>query len=389
MNILHTECGHNWGGQELRTFLEVRWLNAHGHRAWLVCDPRSESFRRGTEEKVPLIPITMRRTTDFAAAWELARVCRELKIDLIHNHGPKDAWISYPLYLAGIPVVRARQIPVPQNPSWARRYIYRHGCWKLAPSSEDIRRGLIRNFKISPERAVLLDEGVDLERFNPKQDGSAFRKEFGIAPEAPLFGIVAMLRAEKGHHLFLAAAYEVLKTYPQARFVIVGEGVGKGKRVERETREKLFQAFGPDESTHPVRMTGYRKDMPQIMAALDVLTVPSTSEAQTLVIPQAMATCRAVIGSRTGGIPELIEHEKNGLLFDCGDWRTMAAQMKQLIQDPALRRRLAEAGFDYARKNLSFEAKMEKTLRVYQEAVADPRLKQGLGRAIWRRIFLR
>ena len=113
MNILHTECGLNWGGQEYRTLIEAQWLNRHGHRAWIACDPRSEFFRRGNERGAPVVAVSMRSNVDLFGLSSLWKFCRWKKVDVIHTHGPKDSWLCFPLHLAGYPVVRSRHTTVP------------------------------------------------------------------------------------------------------------------------------------------------------------------------------------------------------------------------------------------------------------------------------------
>jgi glycosyltransferase involved in cell wall biosynthesis len=383
MNILHSESGQNWGGQEFRTFTEVRWLNANGHKAWLACDPRGESFRRGTVERLPIVGVKMHGSLDPAATCALARCCRENRIDVIHNHGPRDSWISYPLYLAGIPVLRSRQITVPVRPGFRRTFVYKYGCYKVIAASEVIRQSLVRDNGIAPEHIAVVGEGVDLKTFRPDVSGQKFRAEFFIPDGAPLFGIVGMMRGEKGHDIFLKAALEVLRTHPHARFVLVGEGVG-GRRIERECREKIDTAFGGGNSDAPIKMTGYRNDIAEVMAALDVLVVPSLAEAQSLVVPQAFATGCAVIASNVGGLPELVRHEVNGLLVPPGQSEALAAAMRRMIDDPALRKRLAQAGLETARQKLSFDLKMEETLALYRAAANACAGRQTFAGSLWR-----
>ena len=361
LNILHTESGLNWGGQEYRTLKEVRWLRARGHGAWLACNPNSEVFRRGGDL---CLALPMRGSFDPSALRQLRSLLRRHSIDIVHAHSPRDAWICYPLHLAGVPVVRSRQITNTVSPKWSRSFSYRRGCARIIATSECIRRQLVEKTRIPAERITVIGEGVDLEEFNPHNDGRAFRAEFGVTESAPLFGIVAMLRPEKGHDVFLKAAELVLKFRPHARFAIVGEGI-RSRKAEYDCRKHLARLFG-NCRTGSIFMTGYRSDTPAVMAALDVLVVPSLAEAQSLVVPQAFATRRAVIASRVGGLPELVEHEHTGLLVPPGSAPALADAMLRLIDDPALRDRLAQAGHACAQAKLSFDLKMEQTIKIYR-----------------------
>jgi glycosyltransferase involved in cell wall biosynthesis len=362
MNILHVESSLHWGGQEHRTLAETRWLNSHGHRAWIACNPESELRRRAGEVS---LDVPMRTSFNPRASLALQRLCRRLSIDVVHVHSPKDAWICYPLHLAGVPVVRSRQITNPVKTRWSRSIIYRRGCAKIIATADCIRRDLIERNRVAPDRIAVVGEGVDAREFHPAVDGTAFRAEFRVAPDALLFGVVAMIRPEKGHLIFVQAALDMLRTHPGARFAIVGEGTGS-RDAERETRKLLCSHFG-DERCGPIFMTGFRTDTPAVMAALDALIVPSTAEAQSLVVPQAFATQRAVIASAVGGLPELVRHEDTGLLVTPGSAAALALAMRRIANDSVLRERLAQRGYEHACLHLEFDRKMEQSLAIYSE----------------------
>ena len=365
MNVLHVESSLNWGGQEHRTLAETRWLNRHGHRAWIACNPQSELRRRAGDCSLDL---PMRGSFDPKASLAIRRLCRQSAIDVVHVHSPKDAWICYPLHLAGVPVVRSRQITNPVKRKWSRSIVYRRGCARVIATAECIRRDLIERNRVDPRRITVVGEGVDAQEFHPGVDGARFRAEFRVRTDAVLFGVVAMIRPEKGHLIFVRAALEMLRTHPTARFLIVGEGTGK-REAESEVRALLRRHFG-DEHSGPVIMTGFRTDTPSVMAALDALVVPSTAEAQSLVVPQAFATKRTVIASAVGGLPELVRHEDTGLLVTPGSPEALAASMRRVADDVALRERLAQRGYDYACHSLSFDRKMEQSLAAYVAAGA-------------------
>lgn len=380
VNILHVESSMNWGGQEQRTVSEVRWLRSRGHRAWIACNPGSELVRRHPEL---CLAVKLRRSFDPAAATRLATLCRRHEIDLLHAHSPKDAWVCAALHLTvGPPVVRSRQITNPVKPTWSRSFVYRRGCAHVVAASRSIREGLVTRNAVAPERVSTVGEGVDLDVFHPANDGRSFRQEFGIDEHAVLFGIVAMIRGEKGHLDFIRAAQRVSRAHDRSRFVVVGEGTGD-RAFEREVRALGAQVLPPD----VLIFTGFRKDTPQVMAALDVLVVPSVAEAQSLVVPQAFATRRAVVASEVGGLPELVEHERTGLLVPPSQPEELARAMLRLAKDRDLRLRLAAAGYEVACERLAFGGKMQQTLEIYGQvtvAAVARRARRSVGGAVRR-----
>ena len=138
----------------------------------------------------------------------------------------------------------------------------------------------------------------------------------------PPFGVIAMLRPEKGQRTFINAAVKVLTSFSDARFV---SSAGAEDLKLTGCMKKIRRNF--PQSPAPVTITGYREDLSQVMAALFVV-LPSLHEAQTSVIPQAFAAGKPVIASLVGGIPELVSHEQNGLCPPANNDALAAAMLR-------------------------------------------------------------
>src|SRR5205085_124387 len=113
VNILYVESIRSWGGQEYRTCLEINWLNAHGHQAWLVCNPDSQVHSKASELATRVVTMPLRSRVDPLCTLRLWKFCRQNKIDLLKTYSSKDHWICLPLFVCGIPLSRARCITDP------------------------------------------------------------------------------------------------------------------------------------------------------------------------------------------------------------------------------------------------------------------------------------
>src|SRR5204862_7332640 len=152
---------------------------------------------------------------------------------------------------------------------------------------------------------------------HPGVSGKTVRDELGLAADQPLVGLVANIRGSKGHNVFLEAAREVLQRRPDARFLVVGDGVGRAE-VRRRVGAMGLEAV--------VTLTGFRRDIPEVMAALDVLVLHAIrSQATSQAIPQAFAVGTPVVASTRGGSPELVRVGQTGRLVPPGDPRARAA----------------------------------------------------------------
>jgi glycosyltransferase involved in cell wall biosynthesis len=358
VNILYVESSRSWGGQEYRTCLEINWLNAHGHQAWLVCNPCSQVHSKASELGTRLITMSLRSRVDPLCSWRLWRFCQRNKIDVLKAYSSKDHWICLPLYFCGIPLSRARCITDPIG-SKSRAFVFKHGCSQIVADASVIKRQLVEEHGIDPAKIEVIGSAVDLEKFKPPRDPTKFRREIGVDDNTPLIGNVGMIRPDKGQLVLVEAALPVLEKRPDARFAIVGQGTGILKRGIN-VRNAIDQAGLADK----IIMAGYRWDTPDVYAACDMVVIASLrTEASPIVLREAFASGRPVIATKVGDIPEILRSRQNGLLIEPGDSQTLAAAILEFICDPKLAAHCAANGLRYATEHFSFDKMMEAKLR--------------------------
>ncbi|HEY6204784.1 MAG TPA: glycosyltransferase family 4 protein [Chthoniobacterales bacterium] len=368
MNILYIESSRSWGGQEYRTCLEINWLNAHGHEAWLVCDPQSEVLAKTRELGTRTTAIPLRRRFDPVVWWRLWQLCRRARINLIKAFSSKDHWLALPLYLLGIPLIRARCITDPIGNKW-RAFIFKHGCSKVLADASVIKRQLVQENGIDPAKIEVVGSAVDLEKFNPARDRMKFRRELGLDADTPLIANIGMIRPDKGQTLFVEAAQRVLEQRPDARFVIVGQGTGWLK-----LGAKVRLAISRAQLADRIFTVGYRWDTPDIFAAADIVVIASLrTEASPIVLREAFATGRPVVATKVGDVSEIIQDEQNGLTVEPGDSAALAAGIVKFLSDRELAARCAANALAYAREHFSFDRMMESKIKIDAALVGSAR----------------
>ena len=365
MNILYVESRRSWGGQEYRTCLEINWLNAHGHQAWLVCNPNSQVHSKASELGTRLVTMQLRSRVNPFCTLRLWKFCRQNKIDLLKTYSSKDHWICLPLFVCGIPLSRARCITDPIG-SASRAFVFKHGCSQIVADASVIKRQLVKQHGIDPAKIEVIGSAVDLVKFKPPRNRTRFRREIGVGDDTPLIGNVGMIRPDKGQLQLVKAAPLVFEKHPGARFVIVGQGTGILKRGIN-VRNAIDKAGLADK----IIMAGYRWDTPDVYAACDMIVIASLhTEASPIVLREAFASGRPVIATKVGDIPEIVRHRENGLLIEPGDTQALAAAIVEFISEPELAARCALNGFRYATEHFSFDKMMEAKLRADFAVVA-------------------
>ena len=230
--------------------------------------------------------------------------------------------------------------------------------------------------KIAEERpsgvpVTLVHNGVDLTRYDRTEACCTLPDEYGLEPGAPIVGVVGRLEPEKGQATLVDAWPLVLRAVPRAYLLIVGEG------SRREALEHQVAELG---IAGRVIFTGRRDDVPAVTAALDVAVLPSYREAQGLTILEAMALSRPVVASNVGGIPEMVEDGRTGLLVPPRDRDALAAAITRLLLDHPLADMLARAGHDLVHERFCLELMVRAIEDLYDEGATA--LRQPVREAV-------
>ena len=223
----------------------------------------------------------------------------------------------------------------------------------------------------SDETVEVIHSGVDLSPFfSVQQDDRGVREEFGLSPESPIVGVVGWLTPIKGPTYIVEAWPDVVAQFPDAVLMLVGDGI---------LREELEQLIGQKGLEHSVRITGMRTDVPRLMASMEMVVLPSMMEGMGKVLVEAMALGKPLVGTRVGGIPDLVQPGVNGILVPPRDPGALAEAIITFLSDPAMARACGEAGRAMA-PLYSVEEMLDKIERLYARRLEEKglnRLKQS------------
>jgi glycosyltransferase involved in cell wall biosynthesis len=221
--------------------------------------------------------------------------------------------------------------------------------------------------RLMKDRVSVILNAIDLDLFRRDQSARrSIRKELRLREVDTLVGIVGRLTPRKGQLELLRAFAQVLKEIPEATLVIVGAPQFNREHEYLQLLKRTALELGIAER---VRILGARSDVAAIMQALDLLVINSTVEAFCLVALEGMASGTPIVAAVSGGIPELIEHGKNGWLLPRRDEKTLAAAILELSRRPFLRARLAEQGKQHVTAHFSAKQYINKVQACYQAQV--------------------
>jgi glycosyltransferase involved in cell wall biosynthesis len=357
MFSLHIDTARTWRGGQNQVLLTVNGLREIGHRAALVAHPDGE-LRRRAAEGLELIPLAPRTEMDLSAAWRLARLLKRLRPAVVHAHDAHGvAMASLALSLGGSaqsPVlVASRRVDFHLRKNSFSRWKHRQvDCFICA--SEAIRQMLVAD-GVPSERTTTVHEGIDIEHVRAAPPVNV-HEVFWLPHNAPVVGNIAALVPHKGQRHLIEAAHLVVQRMPDVRFLILGEGELR-EMLERQVREYRLEKH--------VFLPGFRTDVLGCLKSFDLFAMSSVTEGLGTALLDAMACGKAIVATRTGGIPEVVDDGVTGRLVAPRDHAAMAQAILQLLEEDAVRQRMGDAGRARVEARFTVERMVAGTAAVY------------------------
>jgi glycosyltransferase involved in cell wall biosynthesis len=368
LHILHVVAGLYAGGAELLVAEIARAAGLADLRV-SVCalgeKADGAAARRLRESGVEPWSLGLRRLSDPRELRRLRAHIRAVGPDVVHTH------LLYPDVLGGL---SARSLGIPavstihsDGIAGDRRqrakerlggFVRRHCDARVIAVSERARQSYLATGWDTPGRVVTIHNAVDA---HPRPGaGAAVRAELGIDPTAPVAAMLSVLRPEKRHLMAFEATRRIVERDPRFRLLVVGDG------VERERLAAASADLG-----EAVIMYGHSDDPMSLLDAADLLLHCSSTEAFPTALVEAMAASLPIVAFAVGGIPELVADGENGVLLDPDRGAdAVAVAVSALAEDPALRRRLGDAGRRRYEADLTADRWLERLRAVYEEVLA-------------------
>lgn len=360
MKIIHVSTPVSWRGGEQQLAYLAKAL--HGkHKQLIICPEGSEMEAFCQKHQLNCQTYTTRGLLNLSAARLLYKMCKLHSADIVHchdSHAHSIAVMAAVAYSNRTPVVVHRRVDFPVSGSLFSNYKYNHPQIKAYICVSRAIREILAPSLRQPEKAVCIYSSIDLERFSGNGNRKGLlRAEFGLKNSNILIGNTSALAPHKDHPTFLNMAKILHQRFPQMRFVIMGEGP-----LRLET-EHLIEALGLREV---VFLAGFRNNIPDLLPDLDVFVMSSRTEGLGTSIIDAFASGIPVVTTAAGGIPELVEDHKTGLLCEIGNPQQLAEAVIHILDSESLRNLLVQnartkaASFDY-------RIMAEKTQEVYHK----------------------
>jgi glycosyltransferase involved in cell wall biosynthesis len=350
LRVMFIQTDMRVGGAEMLTANIIRRLDRRRFAPELCCLKERGELGEALADEIRVHSGLLAGKFDLRVWPRLTGLLRRRQIDAVITVGAGDKmfWGRLAARRVGVPVVLSalHSTGWPDGVSRLNRMLTPLTDSFIAVA-ESHGRFLAKNLRVDDNRVAVIPNGVDTARFAPLPDVSGIRRELGIGPTDPVVGIVAALRPEKNHELFLEMAHRVVPQLPDAKFLVVGDGPC------RDAIQKRAQDLRIAEQT---LLLGSRLDVPRLLAAMDVFALTSHIEANPVSILEAMSVGRPVVATNVGSIHEAVAEGQTGFLVPPGDAEGFAERVVELLCEPLQRESMGRSARDSVVRRWSLEA---------------------------------
>jgi glycosyltransferase involved in cell wall biosynthesis len=326
------------------------------------------------------VPVTvldsMRRrispVTDLRCLLDTLRFLRQQPFDIVHTHSSKAGITArFAAHRAGVPVIvhtihgtpfRRELHPLLNRMAITLERAAASFTHRLIAVGDLVKREFVDARICAADKIDTIYSGIDFTHFDVVIDVAEKKRTLGIPRDHHVVGTVGHLFEHKGHRYLVDAARRLLQWLPKITVVIVGEGPA---RAQLEAR---IAAAGLERT---VLLLGDRHDVGELLAIMDVYVQPSLAEGLGRSLTEALYSRRAVVATAINAVPEVIEHERTGLLVSPRSADALAAAIRQLLDDPIKRRVLGDTGHRRVAGAFGAEAMIEHIDRLYQRLIEE------------------
>lgn len=346
------------GGMETYVRNLLRLMPTDRFRVTCLCPYESEVTEALRSLNVAVFIARMDDDPPWRSIQTAVEIVRNYEVDLIHAHLPKAHALGG---LAGA-LTRTPVVATVHGNTITTHELGIHrttGTHLIAVCQEAYMQALAMGVPL--ERVSLIRNGVDVDFYKPSPAArDAFRASLGISPDVPLVGFVGRIDVEKGPDQFLQAAQIIRAEVPQAHFVLVGTG------HQHDRMQGLAGELGLQDVVH---FAGLWPDTSQVYPGIDLLLHTSRIEGLPLSLLEAMACGLPVVALAVGGVPEIVEEGRTGLLTGPGDWRGVGVRAIDLLEHPASMRAMGEAGRRRVQAQFELRATVSQTTDLMERLV--------------------
>jgi glycosyltransferase involved in cell wall biosynthesis len=359
LNILHIDTEKSWrGGQQQVYYLHESLVN-QGINSVLVCNKSSELKKKCEAKNLPFLEQSMIGEIDIFSAYQISKFCKKNNINIVHSHSAHAIAIGILVKLfytkAKLIVVKRVDFPIKKNFLSQLKYNNKR-INKIVCISDFIKSVLIKD-GIDHQKLLTIRSGVDVNKFKDVNPEEKFRESFGIYRNEFLIGTVAAFAGHKDYPNLIQAFQIVRKKMENVKLCCVGDG---------PLFEKIKTLANDLKLEKDIVFPGFTNNIGNYLKTFDLFVLASKKEGLGTSIIDAMSVGLPIVATNTGGIPEIIENGKNGILVEPKNPNELANAIVDLINNQDQREMLGKNALQNVFK-YSIETTVNKNIELYKK----------------------
>lgn len=365
MKILFSCLSKSWGGMEMVTIDTIKRLLNKGITIELLCTKESRIHIEANDLGLIIYPVKAPGYFHPFLTLKIRSIFSNGNYDLIHTHASKDLWLLVPalkVWRFNTPLLLTKHVgSFIKKRDKMHNLLYNRINFAIAISNI-IKQNLLRTTSLKEEKIILHFNGVDIKKFDKHvTDQRKLRNELNITNDELVIGMIARYSPGKGHEHFLKAARTLSGKFTNLKFIIIGEA-SKGEDNYENTIKQTAAGY----NLNNIIFTGFRSDVPEVLAAMDIFVFPSQAEAFGVALVEAMAMSIASVSTNSDGVLDITVDNETGLLFEKNNVEDLTEKIEQLITSPSMREQFGKAARERVLQHFNSELQTDKLLEIYR-----------------------
>ncbi|NOX33289.1 MAG: glycosyltransferase family 4 protein [Deltaproteobacteria bacterium] len=367
--ILHTTCHTQWGGLEKRIFNESVWMEKNGHKIIIAAPTDTPLFLKAKNYGFRVYGVEFKRLSTIKDYNFLKHLFLNERPDIVNTHGNKDSKLAlFAAKKTNVPLrILSRHISAHVKNSWYNRMVYKKLCHYIFTTADYTTKHLKKVFKLKDMQIFSMPSGITEPEVLLEKDQArkALATELGLDPGTKFLGFVGRVSKDKGVSTLLKAFEKIRSRLLPCHVVIVGDGTDEYISFLKNLAQNLH-------IDNYIHFTGFKENVwscyrafdCKILPSIDIKGIPFEGVPQALL--EAMFCECPVIGAKTGGIVDIIDHEKTGLLFKPSDTSDLADKILQTLQNKDATEKRIKKARDHVKKHHTIDAMGRDIIRIYR-----------------------
>ncbi len=334
-NILYINFSSGWGGLEIFSFNLYQLMSQQSsYNIFFAARQNTELAKRliNSRDKNNIIEFPHPKILNFQTYRKLNQFIKSKNIEIIHTFKSSDIRFSVIssklLGLKNIKIIHHLQmLPGKPRKDIIHKFLYKY-LDKLCVITEQMKNNVLKFWPVSENIIEIVYHSIDQTKYNIALSKNELKKKYNLPLDKKIIGIVGQVTEGKGQHILLQAFKNLAQRYNNFFLVIVG----KTPQGEEEYYENLKKYIFENNLSDKIKLLGYCDNIPELMNCIDYFVLASKNETFGLVLIEAMAAGCIVLGSNAGGVPEIIEDNKNGFLFTPFDIRDLSDTLEKVLK---------------------------------------------------------